>query len=44
MKEKTSIKISKRLLEELNKLKIHPRETYEDVIRRLIERERTSQN
>ena len=31
------IRISRDTKEELRKLKIHPRETYDDVIRRLIE-------
>jgi len=34
--EKTSVKLRKDVLEQLRKLKIHPRETYEDVIRRLL--------
>jgi predicted CopG family antitoxin len=35
--EKVSIKIGKDTLEELNKLKVHYRETYDDVVRRLID-------
>jgi len=37
MVESTSIKVSKRLVNKLIELKIHRRETYEDVIWRLIE-------
>jgi len=33
---KTTIKISDKTKEKLDKIKIHPRETYEDVIIRLI--------
>jgi predicted CopG family antitoxin len=40
--EKTSIKVDKKLLEELKSLKIHPREPYEDVIKRLVEKWRKS--
>lgn len=36
MKEKTTIQISKELKSLLDKLKVHPREPYEDVIKRLI--------
>ena len=41
--EKTTITVSRRLKAELDKLKVHRREPYEDVIWRLIEkwRERT---
>lgn len=35
--EKTSIKVSKKLLDELKSIKVHPRETYEDVIWRVLE-------
>ena len=35
----TTISISKELREELNKLKVHPRETYKDVVGRLIDKE-----
>jgi len=35
----TTIKLDKKTKEKLDKLKIHPRETYEQVILRLIERE-----
>ncbi len=31
------IRVSKEVKEELRRLKIHPRETYDDVIKRLIE-------
>lgn len=34
----TPIRIKKDTVEELKKLKIHPRETYDDVIRRLIQK------
>jgi predicted CopG family antitoxin len=37
--EMTTIKISRKTKEKLDKLKIHPRETYEQVILRLIEKE-----
>jgi hypothetical protein len=37
MVETTSIKLGKLLVEELKKLKVHPRETYEDVIKRVLE-------
>ena len=37
MRITTSIRIGRDTIEELKKLKIHPRETYDDVIRRLIE-------
>lgn len=36
MKEITTIKLSKRTKKELNSFKVHPREPYEDVIKRLI--------
>jgi predicted CopG family antitoxin len=39
MSEKgTTIHVSKETKEKLDKLKIHPREPYEDVIKRLIEK------
>jgi predicted CopG family antitoxin len=31
------IRVSREVKEELRRLKVHPRETYDDVIRRLIE-------
>jgi predicted CopG family antitoxin len=37
MRETTVIKIGKDVKKELEALKVHPRETYEDVIRRLIQ-------
>lgn len=37
MRETIVIKIGKDVKEELEALKVHPRETYEDVIRRLIQ-------
>ena len=37
MGRRTTIQVSVELKELLNKLKIHPRETYEDVIRRLVD-------
>jgi len=37
MEKKTTIWISEEVKETLDKMKIHPRETYEDIIRRLIE-------
>jgi len=43
MVEKTSVKIDKALLGELKRMKIHPRETYEDVIRRMVEKWRSTQ-
>jgi len=36
--KKTTIAISKEIKEQLDKLKVHPREPYEDVIKRLLER------
>ncbi|MDI6807047.1 MAG: hypothetical protein QMD14_04535 [Candidatus Aenigmarchaeota archaeon] len=36
--EKTTIKISYKTKQELNKIKIHPRETYEDIIVRLLKK------
>ncbi|MGQ9513891.1 MAG: DUF7557 family protein [Thermoproteota archaeon] len=38
--KKTTIAISKEVKKELDRLKVHPREPYEDVIKRLIERSR----
>jgi len=35
---KTTIAVSKETKKNLDKLKIHPREPYEDVIKRLIEK------
>ena len=32
----TTVKLSKRTKKELDKLKVHPREPYEDVIKRLM--------
>ena len=37
MKATEPVRIGKDTKEELKKLKIHPRETYDDVIKRLIE-------
>jgi len=37
---RTTIQISQNLKKLLDSLKIHPRETYEDVIRRLIEKKK----
>ena len=34
--KKTTIQISKELKDELDKLKVHPREPYEDVLKRLV--------
>jgi len=34
----TTIQLSEETKDELDKLKVHPRETYEDVIKRLIEK------
>ena len=36
MVEITTVKLSKRTKKELDRLKVHPREPYEDVIKRLI--------
>ena len=36
-REKTTIQISNEIKTKLDKLKVHPREPYEDVIKRLIE-------
>ena len=33
----TTLQVSRELKAELDKLKVHPRETYEDVLRRLVE-------
>ena len=35
--KKVSIKIGEDLVEELKRIKIHPRETYDDVIRRVLQ-------
>ena len=40
MKYKTMMRINKKLLEDINKLKIANRESYADVIKRLIDKER----
>jgi len=34
---KTTIAVSKELKQKLDSIKVHPRETYEDVIKRLVE-------
>lgn len=36
-REITTIKISKKVVENLSKLKVHPRQAYEEVIVRLLE-------
>jgi len=36
--KKTTIKIGKETKKKLDKIKIHPRETYEDIILRLLKR------
>jgi len=36
-REKTTIQISSEIKAKLDKLKVHPREPYEDVIRRLLD-------
>jgi predicted CopG family antitoxin len=41
--EKTSVRIGKDTLRKLQKMKTHPRETYEDVIKRLIEKWKSTQ-
>jgi predicted CopG family antitoxin len=38
MKDITTIKISKKIVEELSKIKIHPRQSYEEVIIKLLEK------
>jgi len=38
MREKTTVQISKETKAKLDRLKVHPREPYEDVIKRLIEK------
>ena len=43
MKEYTVIKVGKDTAKELVELKIHPRETYEDVIKRLIKKWKSTQ-
>lgn len=40
MKEKSMIRANKELMEEIKKLKEHRRESYADVIKRLIDKER----
>jgi len=35
LSQKISVKLGKDILEELKKIKVHPRETYDDVIRRV---------
>lgn len=40
MKEQTMMRIKRKLLEEIKSCKIAKRESYEDVIKRLIEKER----
>jgi len=37
MVEKMPVRIGKDILEELKKMKLHPRETYDDVIRRIVQ-------
>lgn len=36
MEETTTIRISQKLKAKLDKIKVHPRETYEEVIERLL--------
>ena len=38
VKETTVIRVSKSTAEELKKLKVHPREPYDDVVRRMLEK------
>ncbi len=40
MVEVTTIKISKDVKDKMDKIKIHPRETYEDVVVRLMKNEK----
>ena len=37
MGEKTTIKVSKEIIVELNKLKIHPRQSNEEIVLKLLE-------
>jgi len=43
-REITTIKISKQVVEELSKLKIHPRQSYEEVVVKLIESNKKNKN
>jgi len=43
-KEITTIKLSKKVVEELSKLKIHPRQAYEEVIVKLLEKHGKEKN
>jgi len=36
MVERVSVKVGKDILDKLKQLKIHPRETYDDVLRRVL--------
>lgn len=38
MAETVSVRIGKKTLEELKRLKVHPRETYDDVIKKVLEK------
>ena len=40
MKDKTFMRVNKELLEEIKKCKIAPRESYADVVKRVIDKER----
>lgn len=40
MNDKTMMRINKELLAEIHKCKVYPRESYADVVKRLIEKER----
>jgi len=42
--QRSTIVVSLETKKELNSLKIHPRETYEDVIKRLIEKWKSTQS
>jgi predicted CopG family antitoxin len=44
MSEKASVKLGKDILQRLKQLKVHPRETYDDVVRRLIEQWKSTQS
>jgi len=43
-KDITTIKISKKLVEELSKLKIHPRQAYQEVIEKILEHYKKRKN
>lgn len=40
MGEKTTIKLSKEIVKKLNQLKIHPRQSYEEIIEELLKKKK----